>query len=446
MLLSLAAVPAPGTPGGRDRWIWEENHMRKSNLGRTRRTVIAAVATLGLIVAACGGSEVATPAPTPPPPPQTDTGPSDAPPGLAPGEYQIGFIAVTSGGVAFAGVPHLEGLKLAEREINASGYLGEGATIVFVDRDAGGVQEEAVNIANRFIADPDILGLACCALSGVLGALLPLVEEADIAILNHAAITRAVTAIPQGFRAFPLSQPSTKEIAEVAIEAFGVKNAVIAVTADNDGLVSDKDATIEALTAAGAAYTVIDTFQADVDMSGSATQAIAAQPDVIFLAQLGNVEILMVQELRDRGFAGPIIGNLALATQEQWDVAGDTLVGTALPLAFFHESQNPLAQEFTALYEAEYGEFPGIFAAQGWALGWHYARALLEAEEIDRKSILESLAQIETAETVFGRLTWDPVTKEPSVERFTYVQWSDEGRLVLWDGTAAGLLRNVNAS
>lgn len=421
--------------------------MRLMHSGRVRPAVIAAVAALGLIVAACGGAEEeAAPAPAPAPAepaaPEDDSSEAE---GLPAGEYKIGFVALKTGGVAFAGVPHFEGLKLAEREINASGYLGEGVEIVFVDQDAGGAQDQALNIANQFIADPDILGLACCALSGVLGALLPVVQEADIAIVNHAAIMRDVTGIPQGFRAFPLSQPSTKEIAEVAIDAFGVENAVVVVTADNDGLVSDKDATLEALDAVGATYSVLDTFAADVDMSGPATQAIAEAPDAIFLAQLGNVEVLMVQELRDRGYAGPIVGNLALATQEQWDAAGDTLVGTVLPLAFFHESENPLAQEFTALYEAEYGEFPGIFAAQGWALGWHYARALLEAEELTRQGIIDSLSGIETADTVFGRLTWDPVTKEPAVERFTYVQWSDEGRLVLWDGTAEGLLPNVNA-
>ena len=364
--------------------------------------------------------------------------------GLAPGNYQFGFTAVVSGAVAFAGVPHLQGLQLAEREINETGYLGEGVTIEFLVEDAGGDQAAAIAINDAYIANDDVLALVCCALSSVAGAIQPNIVEAGLAWVDHAAIAPTITDPDNAFRSFPLSQPSTAAIAEAAVAAFAPDNAVVVVTADNDGLVSDRDATLGVLDSSGIEVLgVIDTFADDTDMSGPATEAISMGPDVIFLAQLGNTEVLMVQELRDRGYAGPIIGNLAIATAETWEQAGDTLLGTVLPIAFFAGKGDPMVQDFAAKYEAAYDTVPDIFAAQGWQVAWFMAQALMNGGEGTREAVLEGVRQIETMETVFGTLTWD-ARGEATIDAWTFVQWSPDGELVIWDGSAEGVLPNIN--
>lgn len=372
----------------------------------------------------------------------TTTQPEDD--GLGAGTYKFGFTAVTTGGVAFAGVPHANGLMLAQREINDSGFLGEGVTIEFQIEDAGGDQPTAIAINDAYIADDSILGLICCALSSVAGAIQPNVEASGIPWVDHAAIAPTITDPENAFRSFPLSQPSTAAIAAVAIEAFQPGTAVVTVTADNDGLLSDRDANLEALEAGNVeVLDVIDTFAEDTDMSGPATQVIALDPDIVMIAQLGNTEVLMIQELRDRGYAGPIVGNLAIATAETWEQAGDTLLGTVMPLAFFAGNPSPMVQEFAALYEAEYDTVPDIFAAQGWQAAWYMATALKNGGEGTRDAVLQGLRDIETMDTVFGTLTWDD-RGEATIEEWTFVQWSPEGELVLWDGTDGGLLPNVN--
>ena len=364
--------------------------------------------------------------------------------GLAPGNYQFGFTAVTSGPVAFAGVPHVQGLQLAEREINESGFLGDGVTIEFLVEDAGGDQAAAIAINDAYIANDDVLALVCCALSSVAGAIQPNIVEAGLAWVDHAAIAPTITDPDNAFRSFPLSQPSTAAIAEAAVAAFAPENAAVVVTADNDGLVSDRDATLGVLDSSGVEVLgVIDTFADDTDMSGAATEVISLGPDVIFLAQLGNTEVLMVQELRDRGYAGPIIGNLAIATAETWEQAGDTLLGTALPIAFFAGKDVPLVQDFATKYEAEYDTMPDIFAAQGWQVAWFMAEALKNGGEGTREAVLEGVRQIQAMETVFGTLTWD-ARGEATIDAWTFVQWSPDGELVIWDGSADGLLPNIN--
>jgi branched-chain amino acid transport system substrate-binding protein len=425
--------------------------------GRKWFLVVALVLAFGLVAAACGDDDTsatteatsattaATTATTAAP--TTTAGASTtaaAPEGLAPGTYTFGFTAVTSGAVAFAGVPHLNGLQLAEREINASGFLGDGVTIEFLVEDAGGDQPTAIAINDAYIANEDVLGLICCALSSVAGAILPNVVAAGIPLVDHAAIAPTITEPDNAFRSFPLSQPSTAAIAAAAIEAFAPANAAVVVTADNDGLLSDRDANVDELDTAGVEVLgVVDTFADDTDMSGAATQVIALDPDIVFLAMLGNTEVLMVQELRDRGYDGPIVGNLAIATAETFEQAGDTLLGTILPLAFFAGNPSQMVQDFAALYEAEYDTTPDIFAAQGWQVAWFVATALKNGGEGSRDAVLQGIRDIKSMDTVFGTLTWD-ARGEATIEEWTFVQWNADGELVLWDGTAAGILPNVN--
>ncbi len=433
----------------------------------TRNRLLVLVFALALVAAACGDdSEEATTTTAPPAttttmaaettttaaqttttaaPATTTTEAMEEPmDGLAPGNYQFGFTAVISGAVAFAGVPHLQGLQLAEREINESGFLGDGVTIEFLVEDAGGDQADAIAINDGYMANEDVLALVCCALSSVAGAIQPNVVESGIAWVDHAAIAPTITDPDNAFRSFPLSQPSTAAIAEAAVAAFAPENAAIVVTADNDGLVSDRDATLGVLNSSGIEVLgVIDTFADDTDMSGPATEVISLGPDVIFLAQLGNTEVLMVQELRDRGYAGPIVGNLAIATAETWEQAGDTLLGTVLPIAFFAGKDDPMVQDFAAMYEAEYDTTPDIFAAQGWQVAWFMAQALHNGGEGTREAVLEGVRQIESMETVFGTLTWD-TRGEATIDAWTFVQWSPDGELVIWDGSAGGLLPNIN--
>lgn len=424
----------------------------------TRNRLLVPVLALALIAAACSDGDSSEDTTTTAPPETTttqaeattttasETTETTAAPveGLAPGNYQFGFTAVTSGAVAFAGVPHLQGLQLAEREINESGFLGEGVTIEFLVEDAGGDQAAAIAINDTYIANADVLGLVCCALSSVAGAIQPNVVDAGIGWVDHAAIAPTITEPDNAFRSFPLSQPSTTAIAEASLAAFAPANAAIVVTADNDGLVSDKDASLAVLEGADVeVLAVVDTFAEDTDMSGAATEVIALNPDIVYLAQLGNTEVLMVQELRDRGYAGPVIGNLAIATAETWDQAGETLLGTALPIAFFAGKDEPLVQDFATKYEAEYDTVPDIFAAQGWQVAWFMAEALKNGGEGTRDAVLEGIRQIDAMTTVFGNLTWD-ARGEATIEEWTFVQWSPDGELVIWDGTAEGLIGNIN--
>ena len=199
-----------------------------------RFSVTALVLALALVASSCGDDSASTTTAK-----SAATTTATAAEGLAPGTYTFGFTAITSGAVAFAGVPHLNGLELAEREINASGFLGEGVTVEFLVEDAGGDQPTAIAINDAYIANDDVLGIVCCALSSVAGAIQPNIVAAGLPWVDHAAISPTITDPDNAFRSFPLSQPSTTAIATAAIAALGPANAAVVVTADNDGKLTE---------------------------------------------------------------------------------------------------------------------------------------------------------------------------------------------------------------
>ena len=123
-----------------------------SRARHSRRGLVAVITATALLFAACGDDDDAestatttgdTTAATEAPDettesPETTTGDTTAateapsedttPTASMPaGEYVIGFEALTSGPAAFAGVPLAQGARLAVKQINDEGLLGEGA-------------------------------------------------------------------------------------------------------------------------------------------------------------------------------------------------------------------------------------------------------------------------------------------------------------------------------
>ena len=64
--------------------------------------------------------------------------------GLAPGEYQIGFVTENTGPLAAAGVSYYHGAQLAIDEINQSAWIGKGDTLKMVEKESGSDAARAV--------------------------------------------------------------------------------------------------------------------------------------------------------------------------------------------------------------------------------------------------------------------------------------------------------------
>lgn len=356
---------------------------------------------------------------------------------LPAGTYKFGHIAVESGGTAFAGNQAVRGIKVAVDEINSSGFLGEGATLEITSVDGGGEPPTAIAEMTAFAADDEVLGIICCTFSSVANAILPTVEELGMPLVVYAAISPTVTESPNVFRSFPLSQPSTGELAVATVEAFQPKTAVVTITADNDGMINDAQANIDVLEDAGVEILAkVDTFAADTEFSGPATQIIDLNPDIVYVAQLGATASPLIRELRQRGYQGEIVANLAIGVQAQYDVAGPAMDGAVFPIAFSKYSTDEASTNFIERYEAMFpDEQVDQFAAQGYQAAWMVAMGLRYGGEGTREALLDGLGQVKEANFPMGSLVWDEKGEPSKTDGWQFLQWS-EGEIIPWDGTA----------
>lgn len=101
-------------------------------------------------------------------------------------------------------------------------------------------------------------------------------------------------------------------------------------------------------------------------------------------------------------------------------------------VADFHpDVQNEETQKFVELYTAEYGEEPTLYAAEAYDAAWMVARALKEADTIDREAVQKALDAV--AEAGFAGAMGDLTFTDDHDLRVT-------GHTVLWDGTDEVLL------
>ncbi|MGI5241990.1 ABC transporter substrate-binding protein [Dactylosporangium sp. CA-139066] len=349
--------------------------------------------------------------------------------------YLIGFPALTSGPAAFAGVPIVDGAKLAVKEINDSKFLGGDAKIELKSGDIKSDPAQAIAQYKQYVAD-GASAVLCCGLSSEAGALAPVIKQSKVPGIVTSAILPGLAEPPYVFR--PVIIPSEAgglydQFIDDVVPAAGIKTAVLVVTADNDGMV--KDATVwEAALKRNGVNVVkrINTQSADTNFTQAATEIQSLNPDAVVSSLLGTPSALTARALRERGYEKPILATYGVDSTELYKTSAGGLRNTIFFAPFHAElTDNPVAQRFVKLYQQEYGKLPDMYGAQGYTAMWLVAEALKKAGSGDPQAVSKALAGITQLDTVYG-----PVTYEGGQARMkskaTYLQWSKDGTIVSW--------------
>lgn len=364
---------------------------------------------------------------------------------LAPGNYKIGYLTETTGNLAFAGTPSVQGVTWAIDDANKQQVLGPGVTIELVEQDNGGDAAQAIAAAGRFIADNSYLGVICCLSSGVTGAVLPVVDKANVPTVITSAVAPTVTHGAAMFRAKPLLQSVSAPLVPKVLEAVHPKTAVITRTIDNQGNVAAADVINQGLTTAGVKTTLIDVQSTQKDLTGVVSQIINVNPDVVIQSELAATMPVTLRGVRASGFAGPIFGAVdTILSDTAHKTAGDAAIGVVAPTVYNAASDSPEMKTFMQLANAQANGVPPIYAAEGYAAAQLLIAGLHNAAQISptptRADLMKGLGQVTTIDTVLGAITMNDqhqgIAEDPS-----FLQWSADGKIVPWDGTAAGIAK-----
>ena len=237
--------------------------------------------------------------------------PSEAPTGDT---IKIGVSAPITGGLALYGESATKSVKLAVEEINAAGgVLGKQLEIAEIVDDKAD-STEAVNAYNRLMSD----GVVAIIGTYTSSCSIPMAERAQeegMLLLSPCATNAKLTLIGSNiFRACFIDPVQGPMMTQFAKDELGAKKAAVIYAKDDDY----SNGLHESIVSSWADYGLEMVYEGestskDVDFSAQVSQVVASGADVLFYPCMLDQVPILVQQAREAGFEGAIVGG------DAWD-------------------------------------------------------------------------------------------------------------------------------
>jgi branched-chain amino acid transport system substrate-binding protein len=132
-----------------------------------------------------------------------------------------------------------------------------------------------------------------------------------------------------------------------------------------------------------------------------------ANPDVVFVPQYYNEVPLIVQQARDLGYEGPIVGSDSWGTPDLLDLCGEACNGLFFSTHYAPDIATEVGQTFITAYEELYGAKPDDVAALTYDAFQMLFMSIENANSLERDAVREALAGVELFEGVTGIMSFD---------------------------------------
>ncbi len=318
-------------------------------------SVLLSAAMVSTLLAGCGGSDTSTSGSATSATGDAAAADTEASTGEEDHVIRIGAICAMTGGSAIYGEGAQNAIDMAVEEINSAGgdYTVEivnGGKVADDAKDS----KQAVNAYNSVMAD-DPEAVVGSFFSATTLPMAELANEDGMLLLATGATNKDVTLIgPSIFRDCFIDPYQGKMAALFAADQGATKAAII-YAKDDDYSNGLKDAFVENAEADGieVVYTG-ECTTTDTDFTAQVSQAVASGADYLFYPCFLDTVPLLVQQARDAGFEGIIMGG------DGWDGSDTTGLESEFENCYFtnHYSSEDTAeavQNFVSKYTEKYG-------------------------------------------------------------------------------------------
>lgn len=386
--------------------------------GRARVAAAIAAAALLLGAAACGGS---------------GSGGGSSSDGL-PSTIRIVSINPTTGVVAFAGSAANKGYQLAVEEINNSGLL-KGSKIQLDLQDTKSEPSTAAQEATSAITDKSVAAVFGSVSSNEAIAMSPLLQKKGLPVIYTQSGSEGVVVGDYTWRATPLMSSYYPVMSKfLKQEKFG--SVGVMYTSATPTLKEVGSTTIPQL-AAQVGLTVsasIDIPATTQDYKAPISQILASKPGVVSALLVGAANVTVMQQLRQAGYTGPVLGNSG-ASAGNLKPAGPDGAGMLWPTDFNSQQTAASSQKFTEAYRAKFGTDPLNYAAEAYDAAYFMARSIAAAGTSNREKIKNAMVE-EGSKTFDGALgeglSWkDRTMVVPGV----VIRWNGSKEELLYEGS-----------
>jgi branched-chain amino acid transport system substrate-binding protein len=349
-----------------------------------------------------------------------------------PETIKIGVPLDLSGvGVAAVATDELDGIKLAQKEINDSGFLGPNTKIDLDVIDTKGDKQEAVKAALQLVSDK-VNAVVGFTLTPSWQAAGPALTDAKIPAMSVELSGAGVVEVGDySFRTYPNVSEIFPQSDQVFLKAYGAKTAAYIVQSDAASAAQVAAARQAAAEAAGIKTVSAQTFTSkDTDIRAQLTAIKDANPDVVFVTPNPDLDTLVYLQAAEVGITAHLIGSP--------DVSDAILeaAGPQMQCMAYTTVWNPLSTASANPHFLEYwkangtGKNPTVFNAAGYSSLWAMAAGIRTADSADGTAIRDALTKMPTVATAMGDINF--MNNRTADLKGTRVQIQDS-KLVLWD-------------
>jgi branched-chain amino acid transport system substrate-binding protein len=328
------------------------------------------------------------------------------------GEIYIGVIASLTGDRPKVGQSTVDAAQLVVDEVNAECGIeidGENYEVLYLAEDSESKGESAVAAATRLIVDEEVVAIIGpqASVEAVPGG--QVANDRETPMISPWSTNPATTLDrPWVFRAAFLDPFQGPVVAGFVAEEFGAKTAAVLYDIASDYPKGLAENFRDAAEAGGIEIVGFESFTTgDTDFSSQLTNIIQKNPDVIFTPQYYNEVPLIVQQARELGYEGPIVGSDSWGTPDLLDLCGEACEGLFFSTHYAPDIATDVAQAFISTYEELYGAKPDDVAALTYDAFQLLFQAIRDAQSLERVDIRDALAAIELFEGVTGIMSFD---------------------------------------
>jgi branched-chain amino acid transport system substrate-binding protein len=278
--------------------------------------------------------------------------------------------------------------------------------------------EEGVATAKRLTTDVTISAVIGYLCAETLGAVLPLYQDASLALINP---TVSAEYVRQGetrnlFSLLYGDREQAAFLATYAIEGLGLDR--VAILRDNSAYGSVLSTSFEA-EATRLDLEVVANVAINSDQAGAA-QAVrflkSASPETVFLAASPKPASLFLLERQRQHLSGVVLGTDQLADLDFYEMAGQAAEGLLVCQSILFEAENPKKSRFVRRFEQLYKRRPDWIAAAGYD-AMRLALEVLNSSGPERRVFLQNLRTISGPDTAFQGLSGPVFFKDDGTSR-----------------------------
>jgi len=319
---------------------------------------------------------------------------------------KIGLSAPLTGDWAEYGNDFKRSATMVIDRVNRMGGI-HGKQVELVVSDSRGDPKESVLIAEKFVADPDIIAEIGDFSSSSCMAAAPIYEKADMTQLSPTSSHMDFTKKGRNmFRVVATQGYEGPYNARWAVKDLGKKRLATIYINNDWGVDANKYFTEEARRL-GAEIVAEEAFvPGEKDFTAILTKLKGLNPDLIYLPTFYADAAAILNQAKRMRFHPVVMANSSLFSQKTIELGGDAVEGIIIPANYFSADPRPAAQEFTREYEALYGTVPNQFAALAYDAANLMVAALHKVGVDDRAKVKEGLESLRGFQGATGSISY----------------------------------------